>query len=181
VLKSKVFRQGPRPRGFQSPQPARQLNSLHGEEHFREPADGVGALQANIPLQYEEEVHSEEDVVKLVRSALVRAACALIGLDLLDDEAVERVLVFSAPTRRRSRRDLGQERPDRRVATRARRLGGIPGHRVRAGAGDPIAIGAGLFLTATVNATTVATRQASKRRSGSARRSPTSFARRWKK
>jgi cytochrome P450 len=211
ILKSRDFRQDQRLEPSKAPALQGNLNSLHGHEHFqRRRAEGALFRRGQL-LHYESDILLPElraalrrlaaqpridgrvrcdDLPMLVRSALVRVSANLIGIDLVDDEAVDRLLAYSSAIA--EGRDVvwsttNQDDVVRRVndtwkrlqdefyrASRERRerlqsdpkqipvdLISVLLSNPEAIAGHPeadmIAYELGLFLTASVNTTTVAT------------------------
>lgn len=211
ILKSRDFRQDQRLEPSKAPSLQGNLNSLHGPEHFqRRRAEGVLFRRAQL-LHYEDDILLPElraalgglaalprvdefvlcpDLPMLVRSALVRVSASLIGIDLADDDAVNRLLAYSSeiaegrdvvwattnqdhvvrrvnetwrrlkdefykPSRERRERLLVEqaETPVDLITTLLRNPAAIAGHAEA----DMIVHELGLFLTASVNTTTVAT------------------------
>ncbi len=211
ILKSHDFKQDQHLEPSKAPSLQGNLNSLHGPEHFqRRRAEGA-LFRRNQLLHYEGDILLPElraalgrlaarrrvdgrvrcpDLPMLVRSALVRVSAALIGIDLADDEAVDRLLAYSTeiaegrdvvwattnqddvvhsvnetwrrlkdefytPSRERRERLLAQDAnaPVDLITVLLRNPAAI----ARQAETDLIVHELGLFLTASVNTTTVAT------------------------
>jgi cytochrome P450 len=218
ILKSRNFMQDQQLEPSKAPNLQGNLNSLHGAAHFQRRRVESALFRRGSLLHYEEQILVPElratlrrlaehrrpdgkvradDLPLLVRSALVRASSALIGFDLDDDAAVERLLAYS--TAIAEGRDVvwattNQDEVVRRVHETWRQLLAEYYHPARArrekliaehaagtlpesqlpndlitvllqnpdalagdGTADLIANEVGLFLTASVNTTTVAT------------------------
>jgi cytochrome P450 len=211
ILKSHDFKQDQRLEPSKAPSLQGNLNSLHGPEHFqRRRAEGA-LFRRNQLLHYEHDILLPElrvalgrlaaqprvdgrvrcrDLPMLVRSALVRVSATLIGIDLIDDAAVDRLLAYSSeiaegrdvvwattnqdhvvlrvnetwrrlrdefyrPSRERRERLLAQDAgaPTDLITILLRNPAATAGHAET----DVIVHELGLFLTASVNTTTVAT------------------------
>jgi cytochrome P450 len=218
ILKSRNFMQDQMLEPSKAPNLQGNLNSLHGSAHFQRRRVESGLFRRRSLVHYEETILVPElratlrrladrkrrdgkvradDLPLLVRSALVRAASALIGFDLENDEAVERLLAYSTtiaegrdvvwattnqddvvqrvhatwqqlldeyyrPARARREKLLAEHAagmlqesllPNDLITVLLRNPDSIAG----GGTGDLIAHEVGLFLTASVNTTTVAT------------------------
>jgi cytochrome P450 len=117
ILKSRDFRQDQQLEPSKAPSLQGNLNSLHGAAHFQRRRVESQLFRRGALTHYEEQILLPElraalnrlaqrprvdggvrsdDLPLLVRSALVRASAALIGLDLADEEAVDRLLAYSS-------------------------------------------------------------------------------------
>jgi cytochrome P450 len=211
VLKSRNFMQDQLLEPSKAPALQGNLNSLQGAPHFRRRRVESALFRRPSLIHYEDDILIPElrqalrrlaenagsarpvrthDLPLLLRSALVRASAALLGLDLADDAAVDRLVGYSTtiaegrdviwatkdqtevinrvhaawkqllsdlylPSRRRRERLIEEKAPlpvdlITVLLLRPESLSGPDGV-------DLIAHEVGLFLTASVNTTTVAT------------------------
>jgi cytochrome P450 len=218
ILKSRNFMQDQQLEPSKAPNLQGNLNSLHGGAHFQRRRVESALFRRGSLLHYEEDILVPElratlrrlaehrrpdgkvradDLPLLVRAALVRASSALIGFDLADGAAVERLLAYSTeiatgrdvvwattnqdevvqrvhatwqqllaeyyrPARERREKLLAEHAagrlpesdvPNDLITVLLRNPDSIAG----GGGGDLVAHEVGLFLTASVNTTTVAT------------------------
>jgi cytochrome P450 len=218
ILKSRNFMQDQLLEPSKAPALQGNLNSLHGAPHFQRRRVESALFRRSSLIHYEDDILIPElratlrrlaeraggarpartpDLPLLVRSALVRASAALLGLDLADEVAVDRLLSYSTtiaegrdviwatsdqsevvnrvhaawnrllkdlylPSRRRRERLVADytagripdsELPVDLITVLLRHPEAVSGPD----AADLIAHEVGLFLTASVNTTTVAT------------------------